>query len=375
MIDIRLKKMAESIIKYSLNIRPGEKVLIDSSKNCSEMIKYLIELIANNGAIPLVIIKENDIQRSLIMNGSQEQFEIMRKHEQMLLECVDVYINMMDSDNCYDMSDIPSDKRSLYQQYYFKPINFEVIMPKLRWITVDYPSVSSAQQFGMSTEAYEKYFFDAVNTDYKELHTAMIPLKNILDKGRHVQITSPDTTNLSFDITEFKAVICSGKINIPDGEVFIAPDLKSLNGTIKFNVPSRYSGKQFSNIFLTFENGKVISHNSDTNSSSLTSLLDISEGNRYVGEFAIGTNPNIDTPRTNILFDEKILGSIHLALGNSHSLSDNGNVGSIHWDMVKMLTPEYGGGSVIIDDRLIQENGIFIPEELKSLHSKKLVRK
>lgn len=194
------------------------------------------------------------------------------------------------------------------------------------------------------------------------------------DGSGHVQIIVPDT-NLSFDITECKAVICSGKINIPDGEVFIAPDLKSLNGTIKFNVPSRYSGKQFSNVILTFENGRVISHRSDTNSSALTSLLDISEGNRYVGEFAIGTNPNIDTPRTNILFDEKILGSIHVALGNSHDLSDNGNVGSIHWDMVKMLTPEYGGGSIIVDDKVIQENGIFVPDELKPLHTKKLIRK
>ena len=324
MIDNRLKKMAKTIVDYSLNIQKGEKVVIDSTKNCTEMIIYLIELISKKGAIPLVMLKENDIKRKLVICGSKEQFEIMRKYESAMLDEADVYINMMDSDNCFDMSDVPQDKRNLYQKYYFKPINFEIIMPKLRWITVDYPSVSSAQQFGMSTEAYEKYFFGAVNVNYQKLHDAMIPLKNILDNGNNVHIVSPNI-DLSFSIANFKSEICSGKINIPDGEIFIAPVLNS--------------------------------------------------GNKYIGEFAIGTNPNITDPKSNILFDEKILGSFHIALGNSHALSDNGNRASIHWDMVNMLTKKYGGGKIIIDDQLIQQDGIFIPPELQDLNKSKVLRR
>ena len=268
------------------------------------------------------------------------------------------------------MSDVPEEKRGLYQKYYFKPIYFDIIVPKLRWITVDYPSVSSAQQFGMSTEAYEEYFFDAMTVDYKELFENMLPLKEVLDNGRHVQILSNDT-NLEFDIMNYKSAICSGKINLPDGEVFIAPDLNSANGYINFNVPTRYQGSSFEELYLKFENGKVIDYNSKTNLLKLKKILENDAGNKYIGEFAIGTNPCINTPKSNILFDEKILGSFHIALGNSHDLSDNGNRASIHWDMVKMMTDEYNGGKIIIDDELIQENGIFIPDKLKVLNKRK----
>ena len=374
MIDSRLKKMAHTIIEHSLKIQPGERVLIDSTKNCSEMIKYMVRLIASKGAIPLVSLKETDIKRELIINGSKEQFELMKLQDEAILNNVDVYINMMDSDNCYDMSDIPDEKRSLYQKYYFKPINFEIIVPKLRWITVDYPSISSAQQFGMSTDAYENYFFDAMTVDYKDLYKKMIPLKGILDKGEHVEIKSPKI-NLSFDIDGLNSNICSGEINLPDGEVFIAPTLYSANGEIEFNTPTRYQGSSFENIKLNFKDGKIVNYYSKTNLEKLKNILESDEGNKYIGEFAFGTNPNIDIPRSNILFDEKILGSFHIALGNSHSLSDNGNKASIHWDMVNMLTKEYGGGRIIIDDRIIQEDGIFIPEELKPLNEKVLSKK
>ena len=169
MIDERLKRMARTVVDYSLKIKPGEKVLIDSTKNCTDMLKYMIKLLDARGAIPLVCLEENDIKSILIKHGSKEQFEIMKEAKVALLNKVDVYINMMDSDNCFDMSDVPAEKRALYQKYYFKPINFEIIVPKLRWITVDYPSFTSAQQFGMSTEAYEDMFFKAVNTDYKTI--------------------------------------------------------------------------------------------------------------------------------------------------------------------------------------------------------------
>ncbi|MDD2208541.1 MAG: aminopeptidase [Bacilli bacterium] len=370
-MDQRLKQMAKTVINYSLNIQPGEKVLIDSTKNCSEMIKYMIKLIADRGAIPLVMLKETDIKRSLIINGCKEQFELMKTQEETILNKVDVYINMIDSDNCFDMSDIPSEKRALYQKYYFQPINFEIIVPKLRWITVDYPSISSAQQFGMSTDEYENYFFDAVNVDYEELGKKMQKLKELLDKGKHIQIESPNV-NLSFNIDNLCSEVCSGKINLPDGEVFIAPIINSANGEIEFNVPSRYQGSSFEKIKLFFQDGRVVNYSSQTNYEKLAEILESDEGNKYIGEFAIGTNPNINRPRSNILFDEKMLGSFHIALGNSHSLSDNGNKASIHWDMVNVLTENYGGGRIILDDEVIQENGIFVHHDLKELNSKVL---
>ena len=371
MIDSRLKKMADTIINYSLKIQSGEKVIIESTKNCSDIVKYLIKLISNKNAIPFVILRETDIKKELITNGCREQFHLMRLQDEVLLNSADAYINITDSDNCYDMSDVPQEKRQLYQKYYFKPIYFEIIVPKLKWITADYPSVSSAQQFGMSTDSYEKYFFDAVNLDYEQLEKNMYNLKKILDEGKHVQIKSP-YIDLSFNINNYKSEICSGKINLPDGEIFIAPIINSANGTIEFNIPTRYQGNSFDNIWLKFKNGEIVEYDSKSNLQKLKQILESDRGNKFIGEFAIGTNPNITVPRSNILFDEKILGSFHIALGNSHSLSNNGNKASIHWDMVSMLTKEYGGGKIIIDDKLIQEDGIFIPNELQQLNIKKL---
>lgn len=215
-MDQRLKHMAKTVINYSLNIQPGEKVLIDSTKNCSEMIKYMIKLIADRGA-SLVMLKETDIKK-VVINGCKEQFELMKTQEETILNKVDVYINMIDSDNCFDMSDIPSEKRALYQKYCFQPINFEIIVPKLRWITVDYPSIYSAQQFGMSTDEYENYFFDAVNVDYN--FRSEEKLKELLDKGKHIQIESPNV-NLSFNIDNLCSEVCSGKINLPDGKFLL----------------------------------------------------------------------------------------------------------------------------------------------------------
>lgn len=368
MIDERLKKMAQTIIDYSLKIKPGEKVLIDSTKNCTDMLKYMIKLLDERGAVPFVCLEENDIKSILIKHGSKEQFEIMKDAKAALLSKVDVYINMMDSDNCFDMSDVPAEKSALYQKYYFKPINFEIIVPKLRWITVDYPSFTSAQQFGMSTEAYEDMFFKAINTDYEKLYKKMVPLKKILDNGKHVEINA-EGTKLDFYITKCKSAICAGTINLPDGEIFIAPDLTSMNGYVRFNIPTRYHGNRFENVYLEFKNGKVINASANSNEKLLLQILDSNEGNRFVGEFAIGTNPNIQKATTNILFDEKILGSFHLALGNSHALSDNNNRASIHWDMVKMFTPEYGNGEIKIDNKSIMKDGKFVGKNLKEIEN------
>ena len=132
MLDPRLKKVADTVIDYSLSIKTGDRVLIETTKNCSDILKYMIQKISEKGATPFVMFNETDIKRELIKNGTAEQFQLMKKHTEAILENVDVYINMIDSDNCYDMSDFPADKKALYQQYYFKPIYFKIIVPKLR---------------------------------------------------------------------------------------------------------------------------------------------------------------------------------------------------------------------------------------------------
>lgn len=370
MIDIRLARLADTIIDYSLNIQPGERVLIESSKNCSEMLKYMIRKIADRGAIPLVQLNETTLRASLITNGSVEQFKLMEKHQRSILSDVDVYINMLDSDNSFDMSSVPSDKRKIYQEYYFKPINFEIIIPNKRWITVEYPSVAAANRFCMNSNEFEDYFFKAVNCDYADLSRKMNKLKELMDKTKSIKISALET-EFYLETGGNPAAICDGKINIPDGEIFLGPKPDSASGEIKFNTPSKYMGSIFNDLKLTFVNGKLIKAITSSNQKKLDEIVNTDEGSRFIGEFAIGTNSSITVPTNNIIFDEKICGSFHIALGASHHLSDNGNVSAIHWDIVQMLTKKYGGGSIYFDNELIQKDGIFVTEELKQLNKTK----
>lgn len=367
MLDERMKKMANIIIDYSLNIQRGERVLIESSKNCIEMLKYMIEQISKKGAIPIVQLNESSIRASIISNGTQEQFEIMAKTQKFLLENIDVYINMLDSDNSYDIKSIPQNKRELYQKYYFKPINFGVIVPKKRWITVEYPSINSAIRFGMGTSEFEEYFFNAINIDYESLSQAMKPLKILLENTERIYLKS-GYVDLHLLNGGHGAVVCDGKINFPDGEVFMAPKINSAQGRIKFNVPAKYMGNIFNDLELYFENGEVVKATTSSDQKKLDHILSIDEGCRKIGEFALGTNSKIRIPTGNIIFDEKICGSFHIALGASHHLSSNSNISSIHWDIVNMMTPEYGGGEIYFDNILIQKDGEFIMDELKDLN-------
>jgi len=372
MLDPRLKKLGDSLIHYSCDVQAGDKVLIQATKNCGDLVKYLVKECYEVGATPFVILSESDIRREIILCGNKEQYELMAKSQNVIMDMMDVRIEITEYDNFYEMNDIPISKRQLFQQHFFQNLYSNNRIK--RWVTVGYPTKAMAQRFGMSTEAFEEFYFSVVNADYQELSENMLPLKEYLDKGKHVQIRT-DTTNLSFDIQECKAFVCDGKINLPDGEVFIAPDKYSANGNIVFNADALYQGYDFSNISLSFEAGRVVNATSDQNQEILNQILNTDEGSSYIGEFAIGTNPNIDRIIKNILYDEKILGSFHIALGRAHFQSDNGNKSAIHWDLVSRLDRNLGGGEILIDDQLILKDGIFVPKNLKPLNKSLVLKK
>ena len=273
----------------------------------------------------------------------------------------------------FELSDIPPEKWNLYHNLYYKPVHWDIRLPKTKWVTVRYPSKVFAQKFGMSTEAFEEFYFDTVLADYEKMGQLMIPLKQRMDNANNVHVVTP-TTDLSFKIGKYKSVICNGKINLPDGEVFIAPELDSVNGTITYNTDVLYQDITFSNIRLDFEHGKVVNAESGSTTSDLNRILDTDSGARYVGEFAFGTNPKITRIVKNIIYDEKMLGSIHFALGASHPTSNNGNSSGIHWDMVQIHKKGNGGGQIFFDDELIMQDGIFIPQDLQSLNQSKVLK-
>jgi aminopeptidase len=193
-----------------------------------------------------------------------------------------------------------------------------------------------------------------------------------MDQADRVHVKGPGDTDISFSIKDIPVIPCAGEHNIPDGECFTAPVRDSINGVIHFNTPTIYNGVSFENVRLEFKGGKVVDASADGDADALNSILDTDEGGRYVGEFAIGFNPYILEPMKDILFDEKIAGSLHLTPGRAYDDAPNGNESEIHWDMVLIQRPEYGGGTITFDDEVIRRDGTFVPAELAALNPEAL---
>jgi aminopeptidase len=257
---------------------------------------------------------------------------------------------------------------ALYSKATRPLLNYRV--NKTRWVVLRWPTPSMAQAAGMSTEAFENFYFDVCTMDYNKMANAMMPLHRRMLKADRVHLKSPGT-DLSFSIKGIGAKTCEGKLNIPDGEVFSAPVKDSVNGTIQFNTPTIYAGTKFENVRLRFENGKVVEATSN-NTKRLNEILDTDAGARYVGEFAIGFNPYIQNPMCDILFDEKIAGSLHFTPGQAYEIADNGNRSAVHWDMVLIQRKDWGGGEIWFDNELIRKDGKFLPKDLRPLNPENL---
>jgi aminopeptidase len=223
-----------------------------------------------------------------------------------------------------------------------------------------------AQLAQMSTEAFEDFYFRVCTMDYSRMAVAMRPLVDLMQRTDRVRLVAPGT-DLGFSIRDIPAIPCDGKMNIPDGEVFTAPVRDSVEGVIAFNAPTIYQGVSHEGVTLHFERGRIVK-SSSSNPGHLEQVLDSDEGARSVGEFAIGFNPHVRRPMKDILFDEKIAGSIHFTPGQAYEEADNGNRSQIHWDLVLMMDPEHGGGEVWFDDTLVRKDGEFVLDELRSLN-------
>jgi aminopeptidase len=237
---------------------------------------------------------------------------------------------------------------------------------KTKWVVLRWPTPSMAQLAGMSTEAFEDFYFDVCTLDYRKLLPGMRTLHRLMEKTDRVEIKGPGT-QLTFRKKGIPAVICGGDRNIPDGEVFSCPIRDSVEGYVTFNAPSIYQGIAFDGIRLEFKNGKIVNATSNE-TKKLNKILDSDPGARYIGEFSLGFNPRILHPMRDILFDEKIAGSFHFTPGQAYEEADNGNRSQVHWDLVNIQRPEYGGGEIYFDGKLIRKDGIFLPKQLRSLN-------
>ncbi len=373
MLDPRVTRLAEVLVNYSTQLKPGDKVLIEAIDVPDNMTNELIRVSRQAGADPLVTIKHNQVLRALLINinATESQLQLIADVEALRMKNVDAYVGLRGSLNVTELADVPDDLMKLYQKIWWRPVHGEIRVRKTRWVVLRYPSPSMAQSAKMSTPAFEDFYFNVCTMDYAKMAQAMAPLRERMQATDRVRLVGPET-DLRFSIKGIPAVACDGKLNIPDGEVFTAPVRDSVDGHLRFNTPTIYQGICFDNVRLEFKDGKIVDAAAN-DTPALNQILDSDEGARYVGEFAIGFNPYITRPMLDILFDEKIAGSFHFTPGAAYEdEADNGNRSQIHWDMVCIQTPEMGGGEIWFDDTLIRKDGLFVPDDLHPLNPENL---
>lgn len=369
-MDSRTLKLAENIVNYSIKVKEGERVLISSNGlTCLPLVKAVIKEVYKAGGVPYCDLAEAAVTRELLLGGSREQWSFLADIDMEKMKGMDAYIGIGGNENTAELADVPSDKLELYTKFYQKPVTD--VRLKKKWVVLRYPNASLAQCMGTSQEAFEDFFYKVCNLDYSKMSKAMDSLVELMNKTDKVRLVA-ENTDISFSIKDIPTIKCDGTMNIPDGEVYTAPVKNSINGKITYNTPSPYRGFNFENVSLTFKDGKIVEATANNNA-KINEILDTDDGARYVGEFAIGVNPFITTPMKNILFDEKIRGSIHFTPGNAYDDADNTNRSAIHWDLVLIMTKEYGGGKIYFDDKLIRKDGLFVIPELFCLNPENLV--
>ncbi len=365
MHDPRIDQLARQLVRYSTQVKKGDRVWID----CFDVPNYvpvaLIRAVVEAKGIPIVKLHDAVVSRELVLHSTEEQYDVMAKSSLELMKEMDCYIAVRGSLNITENSDVPQEKMQMVMAKMRPVLNARI--NDTRWCVLRWPTSSMAQQAGMSTQQFEEFFFNVCLLNYAALIPAMTALKKLFDKTKDVHILGPGT-DLRFSMKGLKAVACGGKHNIPDGEVFSAPVKNSVEGRISYNAPSIYQGIAFDSVKLEFSKGKIVKATAN-NTEAINRILDADEGARYVGEFAIGFNREIREPMRDILFDEKIAGSFHFTPGQAYEgITDNKNRSTVHWDLVCIQRPDYGGGEIYFDGQLIRKDGKFLPQELRALN-------
>lgn len=369
--DLRYNKLAKLLCEYSVKVKEGENVLLDMFEVPPEMVEALVEEVANLGANPFVNLSNSRINRKLALCSSDSRLQTLADLELARMKKMQAYIAIRGSNNIFESGDIPHEKVAKISSAMKATLNWRV--DKTKWVVLRWPTPAMAQQAGMSTEAFEDFYFDVCTFDYSKLAAPMGVLRDLMQKTNEVRILG-NGSDLTFSIKDIPAIVCAGEMNIPDGEVFTAPVKNSVNGVISYTAPTVYNGISFDGIRLEFKDGKIVNADASMNADKLRDILSSDEGASYVGEFAIGVNPLINRPMRDILFDEKIAGSFHFTPGQAYAEADNSNRSKIHWDMVCIQTPEYGGGEIYFDGVKVRENGLFVLPELLALNPENLLK-
>ncbi len=358
--------LAEKILSFSVGLQKDENVMIHLiGLNGIGLARALAEIARKMEAKPFVHINDTEIDRILLETGNLDFWKYLAEQDQLpLMKKMDAYVGIRATENIYEASSVSKESNQAYAEEYLKPVHFEERVKHTKWCIMRYPSPAFAMNAKMSTTLFNDYFYKACLLDYSKLKEAMKPLEARLRKAKMVHLKG-EGTDIELSIEGQNWVPCYGTHNIPDGEIFSSPVLESVNGQISY-AASVYQGKPFEFVKLVVKDGTVIDFDS-SNNSALENILDTDEGARRFGEFSFGTNPIIEKPMYDILFDEKIYGSNHLTLGQDYDDAPNGNKSNIHWDLVCI------GADVYLDGELIRKGRYYIPDDLKVLNPDSLL--
>lgn len=371
--DIRNEILARQLIDYSVELKPGDTLYLETKGvETLELAKPIIRYATEKGAVPFWFYNDESLSRQFIQDATVDQMKGFAELHMELMKRSDAYIGVRGSDNPFDLADIDPQKIEDFNVHFGKPVHLEQRVKHSRWVVLRYPNNAMAQLAETSQEKFEDFYFDVCCLDYARMSIAQDKLAALMDAAAKVHIKAPDT-DLTFSIKGIALEKCDGHRNIPDGEVYTAPVRDSVNGTITYNTPSLYQGQVFNNISFTFKDGKIIRATAGSLTDKVNEILDTDEGGRYIGEFAIGVNPFIMDPMKDTLFDEKIAGSFHFTPGQCYDQAPNGNQSAIHWDLVQIQRAEYGGGEIWFDDKLIRKDGKFTDPDLERAFSKEVL--
>lgn len=366
MKDPRLRQLARLVMKYSLGIKPGQTLAIRGHAIAAPMIRELYRAALNAGAFVETQIGISGLSEIFIEQANREQLTQVSRFRTYQLRRLDAMVAILGTENTKALSN--ANPKRLAQAHAAQEKLSRILMRRtakgeLKWVGVQWPCNSSAQDAEMSLEEYEEFVYTAIHLDdvdpiktWRKISRNQQALVDFLNKAQTVRIVAQDT-DVSFTTKGRCWINCDGHFNLPDGEVFTGPVEKSVEGDIKFSYPAIYGGREVDEVRLRFEKGRVVRAEASKGQDYLRSMLAMDAGASYVGEAAIGTNYNINKYVKNTLFDEKIGGTVHLAVGASFPETGGRNHSALHWDMVCDLRE---GGEIIVDGEVISRNGRFL---------------
>ena len=347
----QVNRLAEILVRHSVKAKRGEIVRISGSELSRPLALAVYREVLRAGAHPLPAIGFEEAQRIFLEEASGDQIRHLPPTKRYEAMRIDADIVIVAPSNTRQLSHIPP-KRMAERRKALKPIS-EIVLRRVRWVLTNFPTEALAQECDRSLPEYERFYYRAVEQDWAAMARMLRRAKRIMEKSRSVRIVGKET-DLAFSIGGRKAIPCAGEYNMPDGEIFTAPVETSVEGKVYFEFPAIAGGREVAGIRLRFEKGKVVEATAEKNGTYLTEMLAADPGACRLGEFGIGANEGVTSFTRDILLDEKMGGTIHLAVGRSYPESGGRNRSAVHWDMIKDLRKE---GELFLDGRPVLRTG------------------